>query len=71
MNTIDLSPRRGIRAAICRVWERAKVSLELRYIESDIAFERAHLDALPIKVRALERHAEYLRVRQAVLRGST
>lgn len=66
MNTIHTCRPGPIR----RLWERIGVAFELSYLEKDIAYERAVLDALPAKVKALERHAEMLRVRQAVLRGS-
>lgn len=55
---------------ICRIFERINVAIELYYIERDLAYERADLVALPMKVNALERHAEMLRVRQAILRNS-
>lgn len=67
MNTIHTRPQRG---PIARFFQRMNVAFELLYLERDIAFERATLDALPAKVKALERHAEFLRVRQAILRSS-
>lgn len=67
MNTIYTTKRHG---RIRRFFERINVAFELLYLERDIAFERACLDALPAKVRALERHAEHLRVRLAVIRSS-
>lgn len=66
MNTINTKRP----SLICRLFERINVAIELHYIERDLAFERAVAAALPAKVNALERHAEYLRVRQAVLRSS-
>lgn len=70
MTVYDTAPRYGLRAWLGRISERINVSICLHYAEKDAAYERAMLDRLPAKVRALEQHAEHLRVRLAVLRSS-
>lgn len=67
MTTINTRPAPG---PIARFFQRINVAISLHYAESDLAYERAIAEALPAKVRDLERHAEMLRVRQSILRGS-
>lgn len=56
-------------SALARLFERFNIAVSLHYTERDLAYERHQAEMLPRKVKALERQAELLRVRQAVLRG--
>lgn len=64
-----LSTRTGVRAYIARRIELLSVTLTIRWAEDDRQFTAAQLASLPVRLKAMDRNLELLRVRQAVLRN--
>lgn len=68
--TTIIETKAGLFAAIGRMFERIQIAYELHYLSGDLEYERAHLDALPAKVKALEGRIATLLVQRALLRQS-
>lgn len=64
-----LPTRSGFRAWMVRRIELIGVNLTLRWAEDDRQFVASQIDALPKRLKAMDRDLELLRVRQAVLRN--
>lgn len=65
-----LPTRSGIAAFVARKVELLGVTWTLRWAEDDREFVASQIDALPKRLKAMDRDLELLRVRQAVLRNN-